>query len=571
MTVPFSLLPAATVVDLADTDLVPISQYVPTAAATRKITWAQVRAYLASGATPVVVGAAAYGYKALAVSTGTYNTAFGYQSLPVNTTGFSNTALGAQALLANITGAANVAVGVSALQSVVSTSNNTAVGASALQANIGSNNTALGSIVLTATTTGSNNTAGGVAALYRNITGSYNTALGTNTLSVVTASQNNTAIGASAMLGWLSGDSNVAIGTESLYGNIRTTQGWDGTAGDSTYFSNAAAHFTLLTGWTQGTGTTISKSADGLGALVSILGVYDYGVGGVYTIGYTIANLTVGSVTVSFGGFADPAGARSANGTYSFSATPTAYPGGLTYTPSNTARFDVTTGSATCTSGGSAGSNVAVGSGCGYMTTTGYNNVYMGIGAARQHTTGNQNVAVGTSAMVTNGTGNDNTSVGFYAGYSNNTGIRNTVVGSLTHQFGTSGDKNTALGYQTGNINVGSQNLFLGYQSGLWETAASNTFMVDTQLRADLGTQRAAALFYGTFNAVVASQTLQINAPVFLTQAAVAGSAGQAVLGATTQSTVGANGAASALTANPLGYLVAYVGTAKVAIPYYNG
>lgn len=42
-------------------------------------------------------------------------------------------------------------------------------------------------------------------------------------------------------------------------------------------------------------------------------------------------------------------------------------------------------------------------------------------------------------------------------------------------------------------------------------------------------------------------------------------------LGNTQQATVGANGAASALTANPLGYLVAYIGATKIAIPYYNG
>jgi len=44
------------------------------------------------------------------------------------------------------------------------------------------------------------------------------------------------------------------------------------------------------------------------------------------------------------------------------------------------------------------------------------------------------------------------------------------------------------------------------------------------------------------------------------------------IAGATTQTTVGATGAASALPANPLGYLVLYLGTSpgKVVIPYYN-
>ena len=37
------------------------------------------------------------------------------------------------------------------------------------------------------------------------------------------------------------------------------------------------------------------------------------------------------------------------------------------------------------------------------------------------------------------------------------------------------------------------------------------------------------------------------------------------------QTTVGATGAASVLPANPLGYIIAFVGATKVAIPYYNG
>ena len=46
--------------------------------------------------------------------------------------------------------------------------------------------------------------------------------------------------------------------------------------------------------------------------------------------------------------------------------------------------------------------------------------------------------------------------------------------------------------------------------------------------------------------------------------------AAQLNLGSTTQATIGANGAASALTGNPLGYLIGYLGTTKIIIPYYN-
>jgi hypothetical protein len=52
--------------------------------------------------------------------------------------------------------------------------------------------------------------------------------------------------------------------------------------------------------------------------------------------------------------------------------------------------------------------------------------------------------------------------------------------------------------------------------------------------------------------------------------AASAGAASTTTFGSTTSTTVGATGAASALPANPLGYLVAHVGTTEVRIPYYN-
>ncbi len=54
------------------------------------------------------------------------------------------------------------------------------------------------------------------------------------------------------------------------------------------------------------------------------------------------------------------------------------------------------------------------------------------------------------------------------------------------------------------------------------------------------------------------------------TVAAASNGANTVTLGATVQTTIGANGGASALTANPLGYLKAFVGTTAVIIPYYN-
>lgn len=69
----------------------------------------------------------------------------------------------------------------------------------------------------------------------------------------------------------------------------------------------------------------------------------------------------------------------------------------------------------------------------------------------------------------------------------------------------------------------------------------------------------------GTFTSKGVVQGSNLRADV----AAVA-NAGTLNLGGTTALTVGAAGAAMALPANPLGYLVAYTGTTKIKIPYYN-
>lgn len=56
-----------------------------------------------------------------------------------------------------------------------------------------------------------------------------------------------------------------------------------------------------------------------------------------------------------------------------------------------------------------------------------------------------------------------------------------------------------------------------------------------------------------------------------LRAAAAARASGRVGLGNSVQSTVGATGAAAALPAQPLGYLIAYIGGTKIAIPYYTG
>ena len=74
----------------------------------------------------------------------------------------------------------------------------------------------------------------------------------------------------------------------------------------------------------------------------------------------------------------------------------------------------------------------------------------------------------------------------------------------------------------------------------------------------------------GTRNLQTARFQGIVTGPLTLDSGAAATTAGNLQLGRTTDTIVGAAGGASALPATPLGYLVAYLGTTQIKIPYYN-
>lgn len=113
---------------------------------------------------------------------GAHNTAFGYRSLALNTTGFYSTALGTYTLANQTTGSFNNAFGERALYNVTTGTDNTAVGQRSYYAittgvqNVGvGNNTGDGN-------TGNNNTFIGFGAGYVASTGSSNVAIGLNAM-----------------------------------------------------------------------------------------------------------------------------------------------------------------------------------------------------------------------------------------------------------------------------------------------------------------------------------------------------------------------------------------------------
>lgn len=170
-----------------------------------------------------------FGFRALKLSTGTDNTAFGTSALEHNSSGGSNTAIGDGALTFNTTGSWNTATGVEAMygnttgryntalgyQSLYynnTTSNNTAIGTQALHHNKVSENTGVGSQALYSNTNGTANTALGFQALYSNLTTSQNTAVGNTALRSNSIGESSTAVGASALVTNTTGSFNTAVG-----------------------------------------------------------------------------------------------------------------------------------------------------------------------------------------------------------------------------------------------------------------------------------------------------------------------------------------------------------------------
>jgi len=159
-------------------------------------------------------GNTADGQSALgSLTTGQFNSAFGFLSLLSNADANFNTGVGAGVLLVN-TASENTAVGAGALISNVDGSDNNAVGAFALFNNVsGSFNNAHGRDALL-NSTGDQNNAMGDDAMFFNTTGSFNTAVGDDALDFCTTGNSNTALGDEAGTNLIDGEGNIYIGAQ---------------------------------------------------------------------------------------------------------------------------------------------------------------------------------------------------------------------------------------------------------------------------------------------------------------------------------------------------------------------
>jgi len=318
-------------------------------------------------ATALANGNTADGDGALAgLTTGFYNSAFGFLSLLSNGSASFNTGVGAGSLLVNTAGS------------------NTAIGAGALLSNsTGEGNTASGTFALFTNTTGSFNTAVGDVALLQNTTGAFNSACGQGALGSNTIGNQNTAIGGGALFSNTEGSYNTAVGFQALNDNTLGTQ--NTASGFQALFSNTEGNQNLANGYQAlaFNSTGDNNTANGFQALF----FNDTGNNNTATGYQALADNTSGEYNTADG---------------------------------LQALFSNTTGS----------TNTAIGPGALFHNTDGGGNTAIGANfVLYTNNHGSGNTAIGGFALATNGDGNYNTAYGWATLSNNVSGSFNTAIG----------------------------------------------------------------------------------------------------------------------------------------------
>ena len=406
-------------------------------------------------------------------TTGTNNTANGYDALFSNTTGSSNIAIGMRALWFNTTGYNNTVTGVNAMRDNTTGYGNTANGVDALYFNTtGYLNTASGVDALRSNTTGYQNTATGNGALYYNTTGLHNTASGANALLSNTTGYGNTASGLQALYSNTTGFSNTASGVNALYSN---TTGYSNTASShSALFSNTTGFGNSALGANAGdTNTTgtyntfLGTDADATTAALTYATAL--GAGSTVATSNTIAlgrNSTADQVVIGTASRNDTVANTKlyVNGISSFNGdlrgTTATFTGAVTVDSLGAQRLNVGT-----SAGGVVYQNLIIGNNAmtGAQSGAG-SNTALGVTALASNTSGAYNTAVGTNALSSNTTGTYNTVTGLNTLLYNTTGNHNSATGPHALFSNTTGGANAALGSYAGSTNTtGSNNTFLGY------------------------------------------------------------------------------------------------------------
>ncbi|MBK8701216.1 MAG: tail fiber domain-containing protein [Saprospiraceae bacterium] len=209
-------------------------------------------------------GSTAIGHYALSKYTANYSTAVGLGALRNMTAGVLNTAIGSLSMEQATGGSQNTAIGFSALRYNSTGTGNTALGYQALLRNTsGSRNTAVGSKALKENTLGIDNTAIGYLTLSSNLDGDFNTAIGYSALEKQTTGNSNTAIGVFALKNLISGSNNTAIGKSSL--GITTGSSGNTALGSAALFNTTDGHQNTAMGYEALYSNTIGDNNTAIG------------------------------------------------------------------------------------------------------------------------------------------------------------------------------------------------------------------------------------------------------------------------------------------------------------------
>jgi hypothetical protein len=454
--------------------------------------------------------ATAMGYEAMgyATSGSSYNTAFGYRSLQIVSSGGQNTAIGAQSLSVNLTSSSNTAIGYKTLGALRSGSgSNTALGYQAgytaatstgnvfIGSNAGYHETGDSKLFIDNATRSSEADARTKALIYgifaSAVANQYLTVNGALTVSSTTASTT-TATGSGIFSGGVGIAGAANIGADSSITGTTTS----GTLGSELITDQKNREFTSAPDWTTGSGTWSLVSATwqhAAGANATSLASTSGSAYSSYVLVFTVVTTTAGVLTPSLGAnngiaLTLPVGTVTA---YTQIISCGAAGGAITFTPDaswagsidNISLKQITTTTAALTlknsdgttgfvlrAGGSGRNNTFVGNGPGFYNTTGGSNVGIGYLALYRVTTGATNLAMGSQALVRLTTGSNNVAIGSNAlGYIT-TATQNIGIGvnalSASHA-----SNNSAIGYNSMVNNLwGTLNVAIGVSS-----LASNT------------------------------------------------------------------------------------------------
>lgn len=477
-----------------------------------------------------------YGYQALAVTTASFNTAIGYQTLKANTTGFNNTAIGAFSLSQNIIGNNNTAIGISSLYKATGSTNTTLGNRAGFNVTTGQQNTFIGGSAAggTADITASNNASLGNATFFSLTSGSENVALGSNSLFSLSTGANNSAVGIYSLYNIISGGNNIGIGsragiyfgatgtdaltiaTGSIYignntralvnsnsnevvigynavglGSNTTTIGSSSTIttalrgrlilGTTT---DAATGNLQVTGVSSFTGTTLTDGGQ-LGAELTTTGSGTNWTGTGFSTGYTHTTGSVVALTTSLAAVSS----TSYQLTYTITGRTAgsvviAYggftSGNITATGTTSIRATATTSfSVTPTTDFDGTIVMSIKAITAGTATLILRNSSGTITNEIRSTTLNTNVFMGVNSGTLNTTGFSNVGIGISAMQFNTTGYANVAIGDQALYVNSSGANNVAIGFVALTANTtGAFNFALGWQSMFSNTTGTQNVAI---------------------------------------------------------------------------------------------